>query len=48
LKLGREYVELGVGRNSQKLTTVVLGRLINTNANVILLQLYVKYYILLG
>jgi hypothetical protein len=32
-------MQLRVGRNSQKLTTVALGRLKNTNANVNLLHL---------
>jgi len=48
VEVRRRIHRVGSRQKFAKLTTVALGRLINTTANVILLQHSVKYYILLG
>jgi hypothetical protein len=42
--MGTEYKEMGGDRNSHRPTTIALGSLINSNANVMLLQPSAKYY----
>jgi hypothetical protein len=42
--INREHKAMGDGRNSHTPMTTALGGVIKTNANVILLKLFEKYY----